>query len=387
MFAFSLLISFGLVASTIAQNQVSTYSTETVPLGTGTIISLAPMEVYCKPFGGLLKKFQLIRPSEPTLKYSYDCIQAPTSPYLLSTSNQETILNNCHGGSINYLSGHDVNCQGGLISNFQLKYVPAGPSIQYLYSCSNYGTLSCYIGVTVEQLANNANDNVVFLDRFKDLECNAGYALSSFVYSSFYSDWSRYWHGKYTFTCCRISAMTTVPSINPTATPTTKTPSVFPTNAPVTMNPSALPTTSGPSPGPTSTPPSAHPTTDRPSIQPVTSIPTYPATPPPTPEPTTSHPTDTQTPTSQPTVIDPITQLFKTVTVVGVFAICCFFIFAIIMLCFYCVWKQHKTSSQARQLQKSQRDDVEACKASAPQETPQYEIVPIADQLPEHIKT
>jgi hypothetical protein len=350
----SFFISFGLVASTMAQNLVSTYSTDTFPLGTGTIVSLAPMEVNCKSFGGVLKKFQLTRPSEPTLKYIYDCIQAPTSPYLLSTSNQETILNNCHAGSVYYLSGHDVNCEGGLISNFQLKYIPTGPSIQYSYSCSNYGPLSCYIGVTVEQDANaETNQNVIYLDRFTDLQCNAGYALSSFVYSAYYIDEYSWigdkWRGKYTFKCCRISSMTTLPSIHPTASPTitsTMTPTVMKTNAPSTVQPSVLPTTFSPSPGPTSASPSILPTTDKPSNQPVSPSPTFQTTQVPSSAPTTTHPTVTYMPTSQPTTLDPMQLILGTVTPAGLIAICGFFAIAIIGLCYYIVWKQYQHKVQ-----------------------------------------
>ena len=81
------LVSFGLLVSAVAQNLVSTHSTDTFPLGTGTVVSLAPFEVDCRSFGGVLKQYLLTRPTETTLKYSYECIQAPSNTYLLSTSN------------------------------------------------------------------------------------------------------------------------------------------------------------------------------------------------------------------------------------------------------------------------------------------------------------
>lgn len=206
--------------------------------------------------------------------------------------------------------------------------------LQYSYSCSNYGPLSCYIGVTVEQDANaETNQNVIYLDRFTDLQCNAGYALSSFVYSAYYIDEYSWigdkWRGKYTSKCCRISSMTTPPSIHPTASPTitlTMTPTVMKTIAPSTVQPSS---------------PSILPTTDKPSNQPVSPSPTIQTTQVPSSAPTTTHPTDTRMPTSQPTTLDPMQLVLGTVTPAGFIVICGFFAIAIIGLCYYIVWKHY----------------------------------------------
>ena len=194
-----------LLFSAVAQNIVTTHTSDISPLGTGRIYSLAPLGVSCQSFGGLLKRFVLTRPSDTltTLQYSYDCIQAPSIQYLTNSSDKQTPLNTCDtggpvmAGSIYYLGLHNVSCQGGLISYFQLNYVP--PSVQYLYSCSNYGALSCYTGLTVEREYERGSPNVHDLEKFNDLECIAGYALSSFVYSSFGYCCTGKESGKYTF--------------------------------------------------------------------------------------------------------------------------------------------------------------------------------------------
>ena len=238
---FVAFLCLALLFSAVAQNLVTTHTTDFAPLGTGKIYSLTPLDVSCQLFGGLLKRFVLTTPSDTTLQYNYDCIQAPSSQYLTNSSDKQTLLNTCDtggpvfAGSIYYLGLHNVNCQGGLISYFQLNYVP--PSVQYLYSCSNYGTLSCYTGVTIERDYSQNSINVHDLEQFNDLECIAGYALSSFVYSSYGYCCSGRERGKYTFTCCRISALTMLPSIKPTALPTT--PSVVPSYSP-TISPSVL---------------------------------------------------------------------------------------------------------------------------------------------------
>ena len=316
-----------LLISSVAQNLVTTHATDFSPLGTGTITSLTPFEVDCQIFGGLLKRYVLTRPTDTTLQYNYDCIQAPPSQYLI---NKETILNNCYDGSIIYLNRHDVNCEGGLISNFQLIYVSSGPYVKYLHSCSNYGTLRCYSGVTNEKDAPKIAQNVIYLDRYNDLECNEGYALSSFVYSAYSvgdwnndSDYRNVWRGKYSFTCCRISSLTMLPSTTPTVSPSSSL-TVLPTTYPTTISPSVLPTTTNPS----TASPSSHPTTNSPSSvspssHPTTDIPS-------------NQPTFTP-PTHQPT--QPISLIFHAVTVGGFIAIVGFFLLLIIACTFTLCFK------------------------------------------------
>jgi len=416
MFIWLVFLCLELLLSAVAQNLVTTHTSDISPLGTGRIYSLTSLEVTCQSFGGLLKKFVLTRPSDSltTLQYSYDCIQAPSSQYLMNSTSKQTPLNTCDtggpvpAGSIYYLGLHNVNCQGGLLSYFQLNYVP--PSVQYLYSCSNYGTLSCYTGITSEREYSQNDPNVITLEAFNDLECISGYALSSFVYSSYGTgccNWRE--RGKYTFTCCRISALTMLPSIKPTALPSSPTvdpsyspssfpsvlstvipskvpsyspttspsvlstviPSVVPSYSPSSVFPSVLPTTISPSNHPSTTTPSANPTTYNPSNEPTSSSPTYslapstasptisPTTSSPSPFPTTSspttfpttsspttfpttaspsenpsmqptqptpRPTDIYVATSQPTISQPMTMIFNTLTVGGFIAIVCIFV-------------------------------------------------------------
>mmetsp|Transcript_1359 Transcript_1359/g.2227 ORF Transcript_1359/g.2227 Transcript_1359/m.2227 type:complete len:397 (+) Transcript_1359:248-1438(+) len=352
----ALIIILGIFVASVAQNIVSTHLTDIFPLGTGTIVSLNPFSVSCQSFDGLLTSYVLKRPSDSTLQYSFDCVQAPSSQYLISTSNKETFLNDCYDGSIYYLYRHDVNCNGGLISKFQLIYISSGPSIKYQYTCSNYGTLICYTGVTVEKDANaETNQNVIYLDRFNDLGCNEGYALSSFVYSAYYyNPYRAVWRGKYTFTCCRVSQMTLLPSIRPTANPSmtlTMMPSALPTYVPTTSFPSVLPTTISPSAGPSSAYPSTYPTTSSPSNLPTSSSPTNLPTLIPSITPTTSSPTtfspsinpsiqQTQLPTSNPTEIQPFMKIYQTLTAIGVIVLMVFLALLIIACTFtLCVIK------------------------------------------------
>eukprot|EP01038_Epipyxis_sp_PR26KG_P006352 gene6352-8750_t len=266
------------------QTSVSTYTTDTFTLGDGRTVNLTPFDVNCKLKSGLIKSFRLTRPTDETLKYSYDCIQAPSTQYLISSSNEQTLWNNYGGGSISYLDRHTVSCSAGLVSNFQLQYVSSGPYIRYQYGCAKYGDLSCYTAVTVEKDASaETTSNVIYLDRFTDISCNAGYAIRSFAYSAYYVDEYSWigdkWRGKFTLECCRISSLTqaptsfpttsapvtSLPTLNPTSVPTTLKPTV-PTNCPSQI-PTAIPTTLTPTSSPTQIP-TENPTTSTPSLQP-----------------------------------------------------------------------------------------------------------------------
>ena len=93
--------------------------------------------------------FRLQIPRSTIINYAYECIEAPDSSYLIASTAEETRFNSYGNGDVIYLNRHDVNCNGGIISDLRLVYDPENGEIQYKYTCNDYGNLFCFVTETV----------------------------------------------------------------------------------------------------------------------------------------------------------------------------------------------------------------------------------------------
>jgi hypothetical protein len=225
-----------------ATYSIREYSTPMASLGDGKTSDLSPHFIKCSDRGGLLNSFSLSRPTDSTLQFDYTCIDEAMPE--AARSQKTTLLNDFGFGNIIYLDRHNVNCEGKLLTDLHLVYQPNGPSIQFAYSCVDYGPVQCYTKTTTQQNADaETSSNVIYLDRFKDLSCGESYALSQFLYSYYFVDrysWQGdYYVGKFTYTCCRMDT-TPTPTKRPTRTPSLR-PTIPPTIPPPTRTPTFHP--------------------------------------------------------------------------------------------------------------------------------------------------
>lgn len=134
------LLLFNYVCVAKALYDISMYQTQ-MTQSSGVTGSLSPHDVNCQNYMAALNSFQLARPTDSTLAYKYSCIGNPPAEFLLSVSESETLLNDYGNGNIIYLDRHNVNCNGKILTDFQLVYDSNGPMIQYEYTCADYGSL------------------------------------------------------------------------------------------------------------------------------------------------------------------------------------------------------------------------------------------------------
>jgi len=155
----------------------------------GTSVLLDNLDLVCDK-GSVLNSFHLVRPSESTIQYKYNCLSARD---IGAPITKTTPLNDEGAGALIYLDRHDVKCDDGFgLSGMHLKR-SGNNTFQYEYSCAPVPKLGNCVAKTTPS---NDVGGVIYLDRH-DVKCDANQVLSR---AHVVNDGNNKIH--YEYTCC-----------------------------------------------------------------------------------------------------------------------------------------------------------------------------------------